>query len=179
MTFLTIEQINSNPNHAPIDDEINFINRMKAEIIKTFLGLSIHRKINAKTVPNEYYRKVILRFTYLVIITDDVGMAEDFPRYDITYDEECGGVDQGWGCDWNEKAAAKGTTKEVRKYFKELAADIRKGDCIAYHENLWDEAMDFISWDAPCPIIGYNSDPDDEYDSKNVLRYYKKKGWLK
>ena len=174
MTFLTIEEINSNPNHAPIDDETNFYNRIKAEIIKTFLGLSIHRKINEKTVPNEFYRKVILRWTANVIETDDVGMAEKYPRYDTTYNEEGGGVELGWGCDWNEKAALKGTTKQVRTYFKELAADKLKEDRSNNYET-WKIAIEdaLFEYPGPCPIIGYHS------DEKSEVRLYKKKGWLK
>jgi hypothetical protein len=180
MTFLTIDEINSNPAHAPIDDETNFNNRIKADIIKTFLGLSIHRKINAKTVPNEFYRQVILRWTNIIILTDDVTMAENYPRYDTTFDEELGGVELGYGCDWNEKALCKGTTKEVRTFFKELTEKILIKDCCGYFLDSWDEAFRHSLWGKPCPIIGYNSDdPGDPYDARSELRLYRKKGWLK
>lgn len=49
MTFLTIDEINSNPEHAPIDDETNFINRII--LSKKYILLSNYMKDILETHP--------------------------------------------------------------------------------------------------------------------------------
>jgi len=56
MTFLTIDEINSNPEHAPIDDETNFINRIilskKDILLSNYMKdiLETHPVINLKAI---------------------------------------------------------------------------------------------------------------------------------
>lgn len=118
MTFLTIDEINSNPKHAPIPnpiDAIYFKQRIKDEIIKTFYGLSIHRPINEKTIPNLYYRKVILKMTNQFTRSSDKDM--EFPQKGSIM-PTCDDEGQGERADWNEDLMGGGGKKANREDIK-------------------------------------------------------------
>ena len=149
MTFLTIEEINSNPKHAPIDDETNFINRIQTEIIKTFYELNINLPINKKTVPNLYYRKVILKMTDHYTYNSDYDMT--FPQKGFIWPTP---DDPGVGtqADWNEDLAYNHSKKLNRKNIKEKIDFTEKYEFS--NTTLLEIFMmedDCLNFDKPCP----------------------------
>tara|TARA_R110000796_G_scaffold23543_5_gene67348 strand:- start:2026 stop:2412 length:387 start_codon:yes stop_codon:yes gene_type:complete len=57
MSYLTIEEINSNPKYAPLDEEMWFFNRIQKEIHEIVKNLDITKKITRKTI-GVYYKSI-------------------------------------------------------------------------------------------------------------------------
>lgn len=114
MTFLTIDEINSNFEHAPLGYENEFKLRIQYDINDIIINLDTTKTIKENNIPPHYFNSIILFLDPFIIHDTN----NDLEEINLGYREGKGKL----FCKWDEKP--KGWRTKGKYYHRDLIKTI-------------------------------------------------------